>query len=225
MELAEISNRIDVRLNSFNKGISVDEYEKSLYLTRAQKDIYYELLKEFEQTGIITNMLKPFVVNVNISPGLTGTNPEDIISGAQYFALPDGVEKIIYETATLDVAGNPLLDGRVTRVIATKAAEMVLKKDNPFKTPDKTETLRIIAIKTSTDNVVELHAIANIGTYSIKYFKTILPIVLESLPDSLTVDDVSAETNTEFNDDVLKTIIERTVMYILQDNSIQKQNV
>ena len=82
MDLNEISDQLDTRLKSFEGGISADEYEKSLYLSRVQKDIYYELLKAFEQNGIIANALKPFVVNLEIT-GAPGTLPAEVIDGAQ----------------------------------------------------------------------------------------------------------------------------------------------
>lgn len=221
MELTEISDRIDLLLKSFEGGISADEYEKSLQLTEAQKNIYYSLLKVFEQNGIITNVLKPFLVN-EISTTAPSSTPVAAIAGGQYFVVPNDIEKIIYETAELDVASDPLLHQRVTRVMATKVAEMSLKQDNPFRAPDKTETLKVISEKTSTENVVELHAIANIGSYSIKYFKTVTPIILENLPDGLTVDGLSAETNTLFNDEVLVQIIENAASAIMRGSVLQK---
>jgi len=222
MELTEISDRLDVKLKSFEGGISADEYEKSLYLSKVQKDIYYGLLSIFEQNGIITNTLKPFVLNAAITASATVT--PDAISGAQYFVLPIGVEKIIYETAELDIVSDPLLHQRITRVYDTKAAEMAYKQDNPFREPNKDETLKIISQKTSSENSVELHAIADISTYRIKYFKTIHPIILENLPTGLSIDAIISETNTEFNDDVLTRIIDGAALAILQNSAIQ-QNV
>lgn len=222
MDLTEISDRIDLRLNTFNKGISVDEYEKSLYLTTAQKEMYYDLLKVFEVDGIITNILKPFVVEYTST---TLVVISGAVAGAQYMEIPQEVEKIIYDTAKLNVPLDPLLHNKITRVQAVKAAELVYKLDSPFREPNSTETLRVIVRKNDTNNLVELHAAGVIGQYDLKYFKTITPIILESLPTGLTIDGVSSATNTLFNDEMLDKIIERTVLSILQDNTVQKQNV
>jgi len=222
MELTEISDRIDTELNSFDGGISVDEYEKSLYLTKVQKKMYYDLLKAFEMNGIITHLLKPFLKDAVIT---TLAVPTPIaIPGAQYFELPVDIEKIVYETATLNIPADESLHGKVTDVRATKIAEMSYKMDNPFSEPDATETIRVISEK-STSDLAELHAAAPISAYNIKYLKKILPIVLEALPDGLTIDGVGIATNTVFNDEMLDTIIDGVVKSILKDKLLQKQNV
>lgn len=215
MELTTISNIIDTRLNSFDGGMSVDEYEKSLYLTKAQRIFYKELLKTFEENGIITNLLKPFVKDIIITTTGTYTGA---ITGAQFFELPLTVEKIIYETATIT---GPY----VTNVIPIKAAEFRYKNDNPFRTPNNEETFRIIVEETDTKNLVELHANATVTSYNIKYFKTIIPIVLETLPTGLVIEGVSAATPTEFNEEVLDKIVDTAVLLILQDKTVQKQSI
>lgn len=215
MELETISDIIDTRLNGFDGGISVDEYEKSIYLTKVQKDFYYGVLKTFEENGIITNILKPFVKDAIVVAAPAGT-PVTAVTGSQFFVLPSDVEKIIYETATLT------LDSVETRVKHVRAGDMVYTKDNPFRNPDQTETLRVIAEKTSTENLVELHSISVLTNYKIKYFKTIIPIVLETLPTGLSIEGVSAATNTEFNKEVLNKIIDTVVLLILQDKTVQK---
>jgi len=214
MELFEISDRIDTRLKTFDTGISVDEYEKSLYLTKAQKEIYYELLQNFEQTQIITHDLEPFVVEYSETTSTPGT----IIQNSYIFQLPDDIAKLIYESAILSDA-NPVLDGRVTKVKPIRISETDYKLDSPFRKPDRDNTLRII----SGEDKAELLAVTTIGEYRVKYLKEVEPIILEDLPDGLTIDEVSVATNTEFNDEILNKVIDLALRYILVDAGIQAQ--
>ena len=206
MELFEISDRIDTRLKSFEAGISVDEYEKSLYLSKVQKDIYYEYLKAFEDTQVISYDLKPFVVDYITST--QATPPVSAIQGSQVFQMPDNVAKIIYESA--------VIANRFTRVIPIRISDANYKMESPFRTPNRDETLRVIR----EGDVAELLAYDTVDEYRVKYFEEIEPIILEDLPDDLTIDGIKIANNTKFNDDILNKIIDITVKLILGDASV-----
>jgi len=214
MELFEISDRIDTRLKTFDVGISVDEYEKSLYLTKAQKIVFYEHLKVFEDTNIISKALKPFLVDYVTISKVVGLSKA--IPWSQLFSLPENVEKITYETAIFEEPNVPAIDGTEAHIRYVRAADIAHNVESPFRTPGLKEVLKVIR----GDNVVELLAEYNLREYRAKYFRTAPPIILENLPDNLTIDEISIESNSLFNDDILDIIIDLAVKTILNDTAL-----
>jgi len=223
MVLTEISDLLDTKLNTFDKGISVDEYEKSLYLTSAQTKVFDEYLKIFEVNGDISKDLEPFIKESTITSTVVRTS---IIANSIFFAMPTDLRKAVYEVAILN-SSDVLLNGKEVKVIKTKLAEVNRKLTNPFRIPNYEEVLRVLTYDESSDSVAELvpPSGATISSYKIKYIKNLLPIVLEDLPDNLEIEGVSTATNSEFHTETLDKIIDLAVTIILNDKRIAKSEV
>lgn len=228
MELTEISDRIDIKINTFEIPIEVDEYEKSLYLTRAQKLVYSQMCDEFELTGILSNFVQPFIKEFFTEYPVVTIPKQTLIHNSINIVVPDDYYKIVLEKAYLKSTDSKY-NNREVKVIKTRVANVMYVQDNPFRMPNNKEIIRIVAANEYTNDLFELVLPENteLLQYSCKYLKQIKPIILEALPDSLTIEDEAGPMNTEFIDEIMEKIIDLAVMSILQDKTAmsQKQNV
>ena len=217
--LAEISDYIDTKLSTYDKGISVDEYEKSLYLTAAQTKIYDELIGLFEMNGDLSKDLEPFINEADLTTPLARTG---LFDNSVFFDLPTNVRKIVLEEAILSAPTVPILNGRRVKVIKTKLAEVSRKLTNPFREPNGDEVFRILTYDEASNSVAELVTPddATVSSYKIKYLEVLTPIILENLPNSLDIAELSVATNTKFYDEVLDKIMDLATDLIIRDKSI-----
>jgi len=221
MTLAEISDLLDTRLNTFDKGVSVDEYEKSLYLTYAQTKVFEELTDIFEANGDISKDLEPFIKEQIITSIVARTG---VIANSIFFNMPSDLHKTIYETVLLS-SSDAILDGKEIKVIKTKLAEVVHKIENPFRVPNYEETIRVVTTDEVANSVAEIIQPegATITNYKIKYLEKVTPIVLEDLSSlGLEIEGVSAATNSKFDSEKLNIIIDLAIGLILQDKVVPK---
>ena len=224
MTREEFSNSFDVLLNSFKNNptfganfdtvnISLDEYEKSVFLTRAQEDIIINLYNgkniygdSFESTEEIRRYLDS-LIKTKIY-----TN-EDAISGTKLsessilFNLPEDIafitlEQIKYSDELLGCA-----DGSIASVYPVTHDEYEVIKNNPFRGPTKYKAIRI----DYGNSIVELVSKYNIGEYLIKYLSKPKPIILEDLPDDLSIENYKEARDCELNPILHNTILTRAV--------------
>lgn len=224
MTREEFSNSFDVLLNSYKNNpafgvnfdtvnISLDEYEKSVFLTRAQEDIIINLYNgkniygdSFESTEEIRRYLDS-LIKTKIY-----TN-EDAISGTKLsessilFNLPEDIafitlEQIKYSDELLGCA-----DGSIASVYPVTHDEYEIIKNNPFRGPTKYKAIRI----DYGNSIVELVSKYNIGEYLIKYLSKPKPIILEDLPDDLSIENYKEARDCELNPILHNTILTRAV--------------
>lgn len=217
MELQTISDRIDYKLSSYSLGFSVDEYNKSLYLTSAQTKLFDNLITQFEKDGDLSKDLEPFIKEYNTSSSIARTG---VIANSIFFPMPSDLRKPVYEAAVLSSA-DPLLNTNEVSIKYTKLAEVSYKLKNPFREPNYEEVLRVITFDEVSNSVAELipPTGASISEFKLKYIKELLPIVLEDLPSGLDINGVTSATNSEFHEELLDKIIDLTVDLILIDKS------
>lgn len=224
MTREEFSNSFDVLLNSYKNNpafgvnfdtvnISLDEYEKSVFLTRAQEDIIINLYNgkniygdSFESTEEIRRYLDS-LIKTKIY-----TN-EDAISGTKLsessilFNLPEDIafitlEQIKYSDELLGCA-----DGSIASVYPVTHDEYEVIKNNPFRGPTKYKAIRI----DYGNSIVELVSKYNIGEYLIKYLSKPKPIILEDLPDDLSIENYKEARDCELNPILHNTILTKAV--------------
>lgn len=210
MNVQEFSNRFDIQYNniSSNSAPNIDEYEKSVYLTRAQMQLikdYFNPLgnkyrKGFENTTKRRNDLEKLVKHYN-SGGVSSTNRVDNISeDSKFFHLPENVFLIVQEQAysldpkltckTTELSNSEYFynttefikkvkkESKVLKVRPTTHDEFNIQKDNPFKKPDKNTVWRI---GYNTMGSIELVSEYDLKMYSIRYIEFPSPIVLVNL--------------------------------------------
>lgn len=211
----EFSDGFSTLLNSFGitPNITLDEYEKSTFLTNAQEELIIDIYsgrnviygKSFEQTEEIRRYLSNLVETYETSTKVTGKL--GLSQDSVFFNIPQDTWFITYEVAFLKDSRLGCLDGIEASVVPLPQDDLYRAKDNPFRGPSKDRVLRL-DIKS---DLAELISKYNVDKYLMRYISQPTPIILEDLPDGLSINGVSTESECELNPVVHRAILERAV--------------
>lgn len=211
----EFSDGFSTLLNSFGvtPNITLDEYEKSTFLTNAQEQLIINIYsgrnviygKSFEQTEEIRRYLSNLVETYETSTKVTGKL--GLSKDSVFFEIPQDTWFITYEVAFLKDSRLGCLDGIEASVVPLPQDDLYRAKDNPFRGPSKDRVLRL-DIKS---DLAELISKYNVDKYLMRYISQPTPIILVDLPDGLSINGVSTESECELNPVVHRAILERAV--------------
>ena len=199
MEIQEISARLDTALQKAKGGLILDEYTKSLYLTKAQALFVEAMLARYEYGDALRHVLGSMLNSVTVNSftyegiDLYGLVPETDILSILYEEL--NAEKI----ATIPLDYNDIHDARV----------------NPFRKPYKKLAYRITGNKKLT-----IFSTETVTQYFYDYCREPLPIVLEALPSPLNIQGSDTEVNSVLPYDSMLKVIDLAVQEIIKDISI-----
>lgn len=218
MTLEEFSNQFDILLNSYSKSdnITLNEYEKSIFLTKAQEEIVRTLYNGtllssgFEETQELRRYLDVLVKTEHASC----TNNED----GTYTVNIDSdnhVWFIIYEEATL-VSGNCTI---TADVVPVRHDELNRIKRNPFRGNYNNRVLRLDEFASGESMLLYPPKGTKITGFFYKYLQQPEPIILEDLPDSLTISGVSTKTNCKLNAVLHQMILDGAVSLAVKAKS------
>lgn len=203
MTVHEISNRLDTLLNKNSKGIIINEYFKSLYLTQAQVYFVEHILKTYEYGDNIRHILGKLLKEKTI------TTPSGTELGLQLLPLEPDVKQIIYERTNDTIETIPMDWNDIYSTI-----------NNPFREPNSK-----IAYRVTVDDRIKLYLSETFIKYYYIYCKVPEAIVLEDLPDSLSVQLVGVEQESELPYDSVIRVIEiaSNLIYKNKERFIQKE--
>ena len=211
----EFSDGFSTLLNSFGvtPNITLDEYEKSTFLTNAQEQLIIDIYsgrniiygKSFEQTEEIRRYLSNLVETYETSTKVTGKL--GLSKDSVFFEIPQDTWFITYEVAFLKDSRLGCLDGIEASVVPLPQDDLYRAKDNPFRGPSKDRVLRL-DIKS---DLAELISKYNVDKYLMRYISQPTPIILADLPDGLSINGVSTESECELNPVVHRAVLERAV--------------
>ena len=211
----EFSDGFSTLLNSFGitPNITLDEYEKSTFLTNAQEQMIIDIYsgrniiygKSFEQTEEIRRYFINLVETYETSTKVTGKL--GLSQDSVFFEIPQDTWFITYEVAFLKDSRLGCLDGIEASVVPLPQDDLYRAKDNPFRGPSKDRVLRL-DIKS---DLAELISKYNVDKYLMRYISQPTPIILVDLPDGLSINGVSTESECELNPVVHRAILERAV--------------
>ena len=211
----DVSDGFSTLLNSFGitPNITLDEYEKSTFLTNAQEQLIIDIYsgrnviygKSFEQTEEIRRYLSNLVETYETSTKVTGKL--GLSQDSVFFEIPQDTWFITYEVAFLKDSRLGCLDGIEASVVPLPQDDLYRAKDNPFRGPSKDRVLRL-DIKS---DLAELISKYNVDKYLMRYISQPTPIILVVLPDGLSINGVSTESECELNPVVHRAILERAV--------------
>lgn len=215
----EFSNEFDILANSYSGTIAMnfDEYEKSVFLTKAQEEIVKglytgklagESLEGNEQIRrYLDSLIKTEELDCNpVEKGLS--------ANSKVAALPKDVWFITYESATLDNHDNCLSSD--VEVIPTTQDEYHRIKNNPFRGANNRRVLRLEL----EGSAVELISPYNIRKYTIRYLSQPDPIILTDLPSNLTINNKSEEVECKLNPGIHRTILELAVSMAIKSKTV-----
>ena len=218
MDVQELSNLFDTLLQPFivkdNFGeqntLAFDEYEKSIFLTKAQEQIVLELYQELEQSEENRKYLSNLIKTGNYVP--IGEQDETLINNtfkSYKVEIEDSVLFMIYEQCTLSDKDN-CINGGIVSVVPTIHDDLDKVLKNPFKSPNNRKVIRL-----DFDNKIELISKYNVSNYKVRYLKKPNPIILVKLED-LNIDKKQEVSNGETNPILHERIVQRAVQLAVQ---------
>ena len=221
MTAQEFSNEFDVLYNNImsNQAPGLDEYEKSVFLTKAQSEIiknYFNPKGNKYQEGFdgsqkrqvdFSKLMKTYTSSGTIP---TPTSFFGNVTGAYKITWPDDVFVVVNEV--VDVTKKD--DNRKYRlqVIPIKYDEYLRVSSKPYKQPLKNQAWRIINGENDINLIVgHLNSVSSDG-YHIRYIKHPKPIILESLDGSgLSNNDETNAMGCELDPEIHPEILQRAV--------------
>lgn len=195
----EWSLGFDLSFDNIASGMApgMNEYEKSVYLTRAEKDIVLALYKgqlgdSFEATEELTAYLESLVRQKKLLPLLETDSVQRLSDKSVLFANPSDLLFRTVEGCTISVNGSE----RVIPVIPVTRDEYWRTLRNPFKQPNINKSVRITSSTNGNDEadgyensgVVEIIGKHPAKNYIVSYLAMPEPIILEDLTDGKTID-------------------------------------
>ena len=218
MNAQEFSNSFDTLLQPYiakesfseQNNLAFDEYEKSIFLTKAQEQIVLELYQELEQSEEVRKYLSNLIKTDNYVP--VGEQDETLINNnfkSYKVEISNDILFMIYEQCTLSDENN-CINGRIVSVVPTIHDDLDKVLKNPFKSPNNRKVIRL-----DFDNKIELISKYSISNYKVRYLKKPNPIILVKLED-LNIDKKQEVSNGETNPILHERIVQRAVQLAVQ---------
>ena len=220
MNVQEFSNSFDTLLqpyiakDSFNEqnNLAFDEYEKSIFLTKAQEQIVLELYQELEQSEEVRKYLSNLIKTDNYVP--VGEQDETLINNnfkSYKVEISNNILFMIYEQCTLSDENN-CINNKIVSVVPTIHDDLDKVLKNPFKSPNSRKVIRL-----DFDNKIELISKYSISNYKVRYLKKPNPIILIALEDNLSINNGDTKvSNGETNPILHERIVQRAVQLAVQ---------
>ena len=194
-----------------NQAPGLSEYEKSLFLTQAQEalvlDIYSgKLGSSFESTEEVTDYLSPLVKQATYTTKVEG---KGLDSRSVFFNIDTDIwfktgEKAIIKDDSLK-CGNST--EREVDVVPVTQDTLYRTKNSPFRGPNERRILRLDC----EANKVELISKYPIESYTIRYLSKPELIILDNLPEGLTINDISTPQTCKLSSAIHRAILSRAV--------------
>ena len=226
----EFSNQFDIILDSYRRfkdfdnkelGDSLDfnEYEKSVFLTEAEKDVilsYYSgdttHLDTFEKTEEIRRYLNVLVETKVIKDKVS--EKTGLSSKSTFFSLPADLMFITYEQIVLS-SDSKCLDGKTVVVVPVEQDDYWYMSQNPFKGVNENRAFRL---DVATDTV-EIIAKDSITEYLVRYIRKPKPIILTNLGD-LSIEGESKVTECELPEVLHQEILNTAVRLAVSSKTL-----
>ena len=205
----EFSNEFDILINNINVGLEFDEYEKSVYLTKAQEEVVEGLYTgkitgdSFEGTEQLRRYLAD-LVKTAILP--CNKAPKGLSNNSVFAVLPDDLWFITYESVALN-GDTPCINSKEIQVVPVTQDEYHRIKGNPFRRQNSRRALRLDV----GNSMVELISDEEIRSYLVRYMSRPEPIILLDLPGELSINNVNEKTECKLNPGLHRTILEIAV--------------
>ena len=221
MTIQEFSNEFDVLYNNImsNQAPGLDEYEKSVFLTKAQSEIiknyfnpkgnkYQEGFDGSQKRQVDFSKLMKTYASSGTAP--TPTSFFGNVTGAYKITWPDDVFVVVNEVVDVTKKG----ESREYRlqVVPIKYDEYLRVSSKPYKQPLKNQAWRIINGENDINLIVgHLNSVSTNG-YHIRYIKHPKPIILESLDGSgLSINNETDAMGCELDPEIHPEILQRAV--------------
>lgn len=196
----EFSNEFDVLYNNImsNQAPGLDEYEKSVFLTKAQSEIlknYFNPKGNKYQEGFDDSAKR----QIDFSSLVRVAEPTIISSDSSYikmddrsslYTIPTDILFIVNETAKLTSGSN----SRYLSIVPISFEEYNRLMSKPYKCPLKNQGWRLLQY--SNKGVAEVIVVGGtLSEYKIRYIKRPKPIILANLNETYSNVSIDGETS------------------------------
>ena len=202
----EFDTQFDIFYNNIasNAAPSVTSYEKSVFLTQAQRDIIIGLYNGREIPGISfesTEEARKYLSN------LVKVHEVDIDNINTLIELPNKLWFITLEESIFNDDSYECLKGNIMEVVPARQDNLYSLLDNPFKGPSERRVLRV-----DINGKIKLYSKYKISKYIVTYIEQPSPIILENLSDyGLSIEGISTESESNINPILHRAVLERAV--------------
>lgn len=221
MTTQEFSNEFDVLYNNImsNQAPGLDEYEKSVFLTKAQSEIlknyfnpkgnkYNEGFDESEKRQIDFSTLVKAVKPSTYS----GDSYVKFDDRSQLFQMPSDILFVLNETAINTVDGIK----RLINVVPINFDEYSRIMSKPYKQPLKNQGWRLFQSTGGVDFISEVivKSGSTITDYKLRYVRRPKPIILTDLADTysnVSIEGLTSVTECELDPILHPEILQRAV--------------
>lgn len=239
MTREEFSNGFDILASSYKRfkdfdkqehldSVEFNEYEKSLFLTKAQEEIVLSLYNgknpygdTFEGTEEIRRSLSNLVEEKKLKP-IVNTNgtPLGVSTTSTFFILPEDLWFLTMEAVI--ISNGKCEEKTIMKVYPVKQDEYQNIKDNPFRGANDRRALRLDL----SEGNVEIICKYTVDTYYVRYLKKVPSIILEDLPNELTIGKENEACDCILHESLHQRILETAVRMALQSKgySSEKEN-
>ena len=200
-----------------NQAPGLNAYEKSVFLTEAEYAVYIALYNgtlkhSFEETEELTSYLATLVCQEDCQQ--VGNAPR-ILDRSKVYELPDDLLFITLEICTVNVEG---CGTKQAVVVPVTQDEFWRTSRNPFKRQNNDRVLRLAygSADTFGDGLYstrysELVSDNDIVKYTVRYLRKPEPIILQDLPEGLTIDGESTARTCKLPEALHQAILEEAV--------------
>lgn len=216
MTTQEFSNSFDVLYNNImsNAAPGLNEYEKSVFLTKAQEELlknYFNPKGNKYQEGFDGSAKRQidFSGLISVADATTTTLSPTFDVRAKVYKLPEDLFLIINESLTTNTG--------IKQVIAIRYDEYTRLMSKPYKEPLKFQAWRLVT-KGLGGSVVQSEVIPHSGEtitkYTIRYVRRPKPIILCDLSSDygdVSINGMSSVSECELNPLIHEEILQRAV--------------
>lgn len=222
MTTQEFSNEFDVLYNNImsNQAPGLDEYEKSVFLTKAQLEIlknYFNPKGNKYGQGFDENAKR----QIDFSTLITAAKPSSYEAPSDYvkfddrsglYKMPSNILIMLNETGINTVNGVK----RLISIIPMNYEEYARLMAKPYKQPLKNQGWRLFQSADGIDYISEIVIKYNstLTDYKIRYLRRPKPIILADLADeysNVSIDGRTSVTECELDPIIHPEILQRAV--------------
>lgn len=222
MTTQEFSSEFDILYNNImsNAAPGLDEYEKSVFLTKAQEEIlknYFNPKGNKYQEGFDDNEKRQIdfssLVTAITIPSYSNSQYIKIDDRSLLFLMPNDMLFALNEVC--EITENNI--NRLVNVVPISFIEYSRLISKPYKRPLKNQCWRLISSSSEKDRVFELILpFGSIvpGSYRIRYISRPAPIILVDLSTEypgLSINGITSVTECELDPSIHYEILQRAV--------------
>lgn len=215
MNLLEFSNTFDILYNNAmsNSSPGLNEYDKSIYLTKAQDEIvknYFNRKGNKYQEGFDDSIKRQIdfstIIKVAVPTLYSNTSYIKYDDRSIVYLMPSDILFLLSESVKVN-------NDKTLVVLPLNFEQYDRHMSKSYKQPLKNQCWRIYKKDINYYSEIILNPIYSISQYKIRYVKKPQPIILTNIGDEFntSIDGISTESQCELDSIIHYEIIERAV--------------